>query len=850
MILKWITADLIELFTRDSRVSVALWFDGNAEFSHLLPAVEESLAERDVCLLAFQPELHHGALWLKWALEAGPAKGKKAILWLPFDRGDLTSALWEIEPLDPLMEYHFSGLTWLIDGRQPTLFAFLRKHGVPLPSSRAAQDALFRGGPDSLLAKYVRANVDRDETFWKSKVLTAAVIEESIVGDVMERLLRFLADPAHEWEMLQQQGIADEFCSQVAAQYGETDSLPDDPEGWAAAFVRSLIAQEIYEATGNPTDYPLAAELPKPKHRLATRKLMAHWQRDRDHLETYRRWALNIEKKIDLRAWAEDKAGASHALRSLAAERWSKYLRGLKQVAQSGSELRSYLIENRKLAEEEVNGFWASGTDDLPGWRLALELIHLVERVDKVLGMLNPALTPPDLVEAYIKDWHQIDLAHWRLMAAARRADEMEVLAAAADRFYTQYLDAVGQAFYTAFRDAAQWPPSGCQSVSELASQLFSGSTARSAILVVDALRFDLAAALRASLGEGELTGYLANVPSETWVGMTSLLPNPDAHLEIKGGKPVLASPVAGGDLNYRAYRWKLLEAAGANHLGTDPKGNRKDEIHHLQELAEKPASLPQQLVLFDRGVDELGHGANYEVILHFEELIAALGRAIRKLKSWGYSEIHVVTDHGFVLLNANAHIQPLELSKSQFVLSAARWGITDAGQKLPVASVTFPLDPNWQVALPPGLRSFAEPGRFFHGGATLQEVVIPHLKFASMTAPRRISVTVELPKTEVFTLAVKVELTPEVSAPKDLFDTQVERLRLRVFLGEPGAPRSNEKTIEIEPGSVEPISVTLFLNREPAIAAGTEIPLQVLDQDTQYNFAHGMSIRAGRDLS
>ena len=229
MILKWITADLIELFTRDSRVSVALWFDGNAEFSHLLPAVEESLAERDVCLLAFQPELHHGALWLKWALEAGPAKGKKAILWLPFDRGDLTSALWEIEPLDPLMEYHFSGLTWLIDGRQPTLFAFLRKHGVPLPSSRAAQDALFRGGPDSLLAKYVRANVDRDETFWKSKVLTAAVIEESIVGDVMERLLRFLADPAHEWEMLQQQGIADEFCSQVAAQYGETASLADDP---------------------------------------------------------------------------------------------------------------------------------------------------------------------------------------------------------------------------------------------------------------------------------------------------------------------------------------------------------------------------------------------------------------------------------------------------------------------------------------------------------------------------------------------------------------------------------------------------------------------------------------------
>ena len=850
MILDWLLKDLIDLFARDSRASVALWFDGHAEFSHLLPAIEKSLAEQGLCLLAYQPELHHGALWLKWAVEMGPGRGKKAILWLPFDRGDLTSALWEIEPLDPLLEYHFSGLTWLIDGRQPTLFAFLRKHGVPLPSSRAAQDALWRGGSESLLAKYVKVNLDRDESFWKSKALTAAAIEESIVGDVMERLLRFLADPAHEWEMLRQQGIADEFCSQVAAQYGETTSLPDDPEGWAAAFVRSLIAQEIYEATGSPADFPLISELPKPKHRAAARKFLAHWQRDRDHLETYRMWARRIDAKIDLRAWAEHKPGAAHALHSLAAERWKKFLQQLKQVEQSESELRSYLLEKREIAEEEVKGFWSSGTGDLPGWGLTLELIHLVERVEKALGMLNPSLTPSDLVGAYIKDWHQIDLAHWRLLAAARRADEMEVLAAAADRFYTKYLDAVGQAFYNTFRDAAQWPPNGCQSVSELASVLFSSSAARKAILVVDALRFDLAAALQANLGEGELTGYVANVPSETWVGMTSLLPVPDAHLEIKGGKPVLMSQAAGGDLNYRSYRWKLLEVAGANHLGTDSKGNRKDEIHHLQELAEKPASLPQRLVLFDRGVDELGHGAKYEVILHFEELIATLGRAIRKLKSWGYSEIHLVTDHGFVLLNANANIQPLELSKSQLVLSASRWGITDAGQKLPIASVPFPLDPNWQVALPPGLRSFAEPGRFFHGGATLQEVVIPHLKFISMTAPRRMSVIVELPKTEIFTLAVKIELTPETPAPKDLFDTQVEGLKLRIFLGAPEAPRSNEKIIEIQPGSVDPISITLFLNREPTIAAGAEIPLQVLDQDTQYNFAHGMSIRAGRDLS
>jgi hypothetical protein len=250
--------------------------------------------------------------------------------------------------------------------------------------------------------------------------------------------------------------------------------------------------------------------------------------------------------------------------------------------------------------------------------------------------------------------------------------------------------------------------------------------------------------------------------------------------------------------------------------------------------------------VLFERGVDELGHGAGHEVLRHFEELLADLERAIRKLRSWGYAEVHVVTDHGFILLHSSANIQPMHLDKDRFALFGARAGLLKPGEQVATAMVPFPLDPSWSVALPPGLRSFASPGRFFHGGATLQEVVIPHLHLVSATSRARLQARALVPQVDIVTLSVKVELAPDYPATADLFE---EDIRVRVFLGTSEAPRSSEKIIDIGTHRTQTIPVTLFLHREPPISKGTEIPVQVIDCDTGQSYATGLFVRAARDL-
>jgi hypothetical protein len=250
--------------------------------------------------------------------------------------------------------------------------------------------------------------------------------------------------------------------------------------------------------------------------------------------------------------------------------------------------------------------------------------------------------------------------------------------------------------------------------------------------------------------------------------------------------------------------------------------------------------------VLFERGVDEVGHGAEHEVLRHFEELLTDLERAIRKLRSWGYAEVHVVTDHGFILLHSSANIQTMHIDKERFALFGARAGLLKPGEQVATAMVPFPLDPSWSVALPPGLRSFASPGRFFHGGATLQEVVIPHLHLVSATSRARLRARALVPQVDIVTPSVKVALAPEYPSAADLFE---EDIRVRVFLGTSDAPRSSEKIIDIGTHRNETILVTLFLHREPPIPKGTEIPVQVIDYETSESYATGLCVRAARDL-
>lgn len=851
MILDWLIGEFRDLFAHDPEAQVLLWFDAKAEFRGLLLEVEQAASGAGLVLLALDAQEGHGPLWMKWAVEAGPGADKQVVLWLPYSRDALVGGSTDGLHLEVLLEYQYCGLEWRIDSKPPTLFTFLKNHGVQLPTKQSEQVPLWKGGADSPLARYAKKHAGRDQTFWESRTLSLAVVQEGIVGSVEDRLLSFLADPDGELTVMRAEGIIGDFSSQLAAEIADAQGIEEDPKGWSEAFVTGLIVLEVFETTGEPDDFPFLSKLPPVERRERQLKFLRRWMRDAEYLPKYREWALAVEPSIDLVIWARGRDGRPQALRALVSDRWAAFLAGLQGAGPDEAGQHLYLQEHKTTLVEESKGFWASGKADVPGWELAADLADLADVSVQACNVAASRHDPKSLVDSYAGHWHNIDVAHWRLLAAANQLDDMEVVARIGDRFYFKYLQCTGQAFYDSFRDGGVWPPEGCQSARELVAALYSlpPTDANKAVLVVDALRYGLGKRLADAFDDAVVDPVIADLPSETWVGMSALVPECDAELKVGDGGHKLISAAAGGDLCFSQYRKKLIAAAGAGSLPAGADGKPRDQISDVLGFTEAPAGLPQLLVLFDRGIDKAGHSMGAEVIHHFEQALESTRRAIRRLQSWGYSEIHVITDHGFVLLNSSDAVQKMEVNKGAFADSGARWGILAKGASVPTAVVPFSLDPEWWVAVPPGIRSFAKPGEFFHGGATLQEVVIPHIVITGASGQvLRMKVQALLPLVEVVTMTVKVELQPMRPDAQSLLDT-VQGTSVSVFLGQLDAPRSSTKTVEFDADATELVSVTLFLDREPAIPQGSEIPLQVIDVDTGESYATGLFVRAARDL-
>lgn len=114
-------------------------------------------------LLAYDPAVYHGQIWLKYrvysdlaALGLEERTRRRYVFYLPLSEDCLdTPDDAGMHYLELLAEYRLTGVLWRLGGKRPTLFSFLRHAGVKLPDNPSEQRRLYDGGRNSLLAKYV-----------------------------------------------------------------------------------------------------------------------------------------------------------------------------------------------------------------------------------------------------------------------------------------------------------------------------------------------------------------------------------------------------------------------------------------------------------------------------------------------------------------------------------------------------------------------------------------------------------------------------------------------------------------------------------------------------------------------
>ncbi|WP_165049033.1 MULTISPECIES: BREX-1 system phosphatase PglZ type A [unclassified Adlercreutzia] len=358
---------------------------------------------------------------------------------------------------------------------------------------------------------------------------------------------------------------------------------------------------------------------------------------------------------------------------------------------------------------------------------------------------------------AYVEDWHAMDTAYRRLVCALNRSakdpsplleEEASALADWADRLYNGWFLPESTACWT--RAAlSQWAVRGC--VEDVPDQrrffadvvepeLSAGH--RVCAIVSDALRFEVACELadrleRQMRGQARLDTMQAAFPSVTEFGMAALLPHAALAFDA-GARSVLADGLPTGTTEQRqaVLRGRVPQACAL----------RAPDVLGMKTADLKQATAQARVVyVYHNKIDAAGEklpteGEVFEACADAIEDVCALAK--RAVSGMGITRVVVTADHGFLFtrkpLRAFERVGR-DVLEGESVLEGRRFAVARDGATSDVlARVDMSAYGPFAGFAPRDCTRIKRPGageRYVHGGASLQELCVPVIRFRSLRA-------------------------------------------------------------------------------------------------------------------
>lgn len=297
----------------------------------------------------------------------------------------------------------------------------------------------------------------------------------------------------------------------------------------------------------------------------------------------------------------------------------------------------------------------------------------------------------------YAADGYKADEAAMRALSSVSTPDDKAAIEVVVRALYRPWLDDAARGFQDAVAGVA---------LGDVGLDL----DASSCVIFVDGLRMDVAQRLRLALAEGGVNARLdrriAPFPTMTASGKPAVAPLAAA---LQGGSEFCAAGPDGKDIKAPGLR-ALLEAAGvspfkAGEVG-DPEGRGWTEAADL---------------------DKIGHDLGHKLVDRIDNEVDEIALRVRELHSAGWKAVHVVTDHGWLLMPGG--LDKVELPQHLTESRKERCARLTSGAGV-VDQPEFPwvFDVSVRMVSPRGSAAFEKGVVYTHGGMSPQEVVIPHL--------------------------------------------------------------------------------------------------------------------------
>jgi hypothetical protein len=802
----WLKDRILRTLARSGPHSpVIFWCDPYREWKQLLRLTASSAFE------LWDDEVHE--LVLRDRLHRSPPKPR--VVWLPVSRDGL--AFCEVFALQAA------------DVCELRLAEALNEYGVDLPN-----DDLRELQP--LLASYVEERFDYPLPSWKD--LTLAHAESTLVDAAT--ILEYLAQPSCDLKTLEREGQFALFVRIASRDFGLPQPVVTAADNWRTQAVAVLLCTEAAEK--NPESPPAEGErvIPPGPARENALRLFDEWLKRIDLIDYFEALAPRADAVTGLRYWARNREVTVPALSSLVVESVLFEAESERLAAiEDFKTLARTLVQRRPDYERHAAAFWGSRATRRIPWS---DLVHLAEHgevLEQIEATPRNWNNPNEAVRWYTSNGWRADAAGEELFREAPDLPgALATVRARLQRAFLRLLDSVNRGFSeTLARSGAmlELPHAG-----EIIHEGVEQASARNpvAILILDACRYELGRRLAALLNEGEpvnraeVAAAVAPLPSITALGMAFALTGSSAQLAVKiesGGWVVNAADFSGNlsqaaqRREWRRQRYKLKDRATLS-------------VEEVLSQGAEPLSakaLGRLVFVFGDELDSDGHEGRLKITgsgYHLDRY----AKVIRKLRSAGYPQIFVVTDHGFF------HWRPdkdeVELKPEGDLLWVSRRAVV--GHRLRSHSdlhlrVT---GSELECMVPRSVNAFQAYGGlgYFHGGATIQELVIPVITISWPRKSQKISAVLK-PVERIERMLQKIEVASG-SVQQDLSGTVDDSFVSRSVLVKAVDPSTGKALFKSDPAILEPggNTVVMTLKKVPGAQArfGTELHLQLLDAD------------------
>ncbi len=390
----------------------------------------------------------------------------------------------------------------------------------------------------------------------------------------------------------------------------------------------------------------------------------------------------------------------------------------------------------RSTIDRHGSSVWIGKGESQAQWGLAEAALRLVEVCDDVESQLADHSRSLDaLIQYYVGSLREADRLQREFEQAVN--DYTPIDGSMSDavehcrRRYGKLAEKV-QGIFTKHFESSGWPLqrrlANADVFDRVVAPMLKDSGRRVAYILVDALRYELGVTLHRQLAEteqAEIQATCAQLPTVTPVGMASLLPGAGAGLKLVKDGDGFGVTVNEKRIASVPHRMEAIRCQYGDRFA-------ESTLENFIRSKAKTSDTVELLVLRTLDIDSHLESNPATTLGLIHQSLKGIRVAVHKLKGMGFSDVVIATDHGF-FLNAHAeagnvcskpggnwivvHDRALlgegESNAANFAIAAERAGIRGDFAKL---------------AGPRSMAPYKKGLLYFHGGASLQEAIVPVL--------------------------------------------------------------------------------------------------------------------------